>query len=113
MPKLCHRSTRYEVSAAFYNQAIQNERVLHQLKLYIDQKSGVINKHVKDCNTCEYNDGKQCNFEVPEYDTEEATNCTYYQIRKWRTSWETKFIGFTVYCWLSVGSYYIIKNDGI
>ena len=81
-----HRSTRYEVSAAFYNQAIQNERVLHQLKLYIDQKSGVINIHVKDCNTCEYNDGKQCNFEVPEYDTEEATNCTYYQIRKWRTS---------------------------
>ena len=43
-----HRSTRYEVSAAFYNQSIENERVLHQLKLYIDKKSGVINKHIRD-----------------------------------------------------------------
>ena len=81
-----HRSTRYEVSAAFYNQSIENERILHQLKLYIDKKSGVINKHVKDCNTCEYNDGNKCNLEVPEFATEEATNCTYYQIKKWRTS---------------------------
>ena len=81
-----HRSTRYEVSAAFYNQSIENERVLYQLKLYIDKKSGVINKHIKDCNTCEYNDGNKCNLEVPEFATEEATNCTYYQIKKWRTS---------------------------
>ena len=81
-----HRTTRYEVSAAFYNQSIENERVLQQLKLYIDKKSGVVNKHIRDCNTCEYNDGKKCNLEVPEFDTEEATNCTYYAIKKWRTS---------------------------
>ena len=55
--------------------------MLQQLKLYIDKKSGVVNKHIRDCNTCEYNDGNKCNLEVPEFDTEEATNCTYYAIK--------------------------------
>lgn len=80
------RATHYEVTDAFYNQAIENERILHQLRLYIDKKSGLVNKHVKDCSTCEYNDGNVCSFEVPEFDTEEAEGCTYYQIKKWKTS---------------------------
>ena len=80
------RQTMYEVTDAFYNQSIANERVLHELKLYIDKKSGLVNKHVKDCSTCEYNEGSACNFGVPEFDTEEAEGCTYYQIEKWKTS---------------------------
>ena len=67
------RQTMYEVTDAFYNQSIANERVLHELKLYIDKKSGLVNKHVKDCSTCEYNEGSACNLGVPEFDTEEAT----------------------------------------
>ena len=50
-----HRATRYEVTEEFYKQAIENERILHQLRLYIDRKPGVVNKHTKDCTTCEYN----------------------------------------------------------
>ena len=77
-----HRSTRYEVSAAFYNQSIENERVFQQLKLYMDEKSGVVNKHTNDCGTCEYNDGKKCSFDMLEFETPEAKDCTYYAIKR-------------------------------
>lgn len=81
-----HRSTRYEVSAAFYHQSIENERVFQQLKLYMDKKSGVVNTHTNDCSTCEYTDGKKCSFDVPEFGTEEAEDCTYYAIKKCKPS---------------------------
>jgi hypothetical protein len=81
-----HRWTRYEVSAAFYTQSIENERVFQQLKLYMDQKSEVVNKHTNDCSTCEYNDGMKCSFALPEFYTEEAKDCTYYAIKKCKTS---------------------------
>lgn len=81
-----HEDTRYEVPEAFYRQAIENERLLHQLRLYIDRKPGVVNKHTKDCTTCEYNMETGCNFDVPEFGTPEASGCSYYAIKKWRTS---------------------------
>lgn len=81
-----HRSTRYEVSAAFYKQSIENERVFQQLKLYMDEKSGVVNKHTNDCSTCEYNDGKKCSFDMLEFETPEAKDCTYYAIKRCKTS---------------------------
>lgn len=82
----CHfRFTRYEVSDAFFKQAIENERILNKLKTYMDKISSPANKPSKSCSNCEYNVDDMCNFEVPEYDTEDAADCNYYKL-KWKAS---------------------------
>lgn len=73
-----HRVTRYEVSEAFYKQSIENERIINQLKLYIDQISGSVNKRVKDCSNCSYNEQERCSFDLPEYLTEDGKDCSYW-----------------------------------
>lgn len=80
-----HRFTRYEVTDAFFKQAIENERILNKLKSYMDKISSPSNKPSKNCGNCEYNVDDMCNFEVPEFDTEDAADCNYYKLR-WSTS---------------------------
>lgn len=81
-----YRVTRYEVSDAFYTQAINNERIIHQLKLYIDSMSGELVKSSKTCSNCEYNEGNKCSFDVPEYDSDDSDDCTYWRIKTCRSS---------------------------
>ena len=76
-----HRFTRYEVSDAFFRQAIENEKILNKLKDYIDKLSGAPVNSVRGCHNCEYNIQENCNFQFPEFGTEEAADCTYFRLK--------------------------------
>lgn len=79
--KCSHRFTRYEVSEAFFRQAVENERILNKLKDYMDKLSGTPVKSSRNCHNCEYNVNENCSFELPEFGTEDADGCSYFRLK--------------------------------
>lgn len=72
------RRTTYEVSREFYETGClllkQHQRTLSILK---DIKQ-VENKNIK-CELCVFNQNEQCTFDLPEHNTVDAFDCTYFE----------------------------------
>jgi len=78
--KCLHRFTRYEVPDTFYTQAVKNAKLIQKLREYIDNMSEEVDTTTENCRNCEYNINDKCNFDLPEYGTPDATDCSYFKI---------------------------------
>ena len=71
--KCKHRATTYEVDESFYSLAKAIVPVASKLaELIAEAPKGDL------CSTCFYNYGTRCSHEIPEYGTDEASDCILY-----------------------------------
>lgn len=74
-----YRFTTYEVSADFYNEAQQNLILVSKLHALLGGKHLVSEPVTIKCKDCSHNEGGQCAFAFPEYDTVESYDCNHYE----------------------------------
>jgi hypothetical protein len=70
-----YRLTTYEVTQSFYEETIFFRKIAEQIL----NKFGAGSTGAPGCDTCQFNMGHKCNFEFPEYGTDEAEDCTFYK----------------------------------
>ncbi len=81
-----HRVTTHEVSVDFFEQAKKSMLFMDQVKRLFEGKLSLVHTQPEcisigcKCNSCQFNiKGKFCNFELPEYDTDDSFDCNHYQ----------------------------------
>lgn len=84
-----YRVTTHEVSAKFFQQAKNNAWLVWDILRLVHQNhpSPVLQftsaEATCKCNDCNYNiNGKRCNFDFPEYDTDDSFDCNHYEQKK-------------------------------
>jgi len=65
-----HRITTYEVSADFYEIAKQNQVIVDKMRALLPSELL--------CKTCIHNTGTACNFDLPEYNTNDSYDCNLF-----------------------------------
>ena len=73
-----YRFTTYEVSADFYNKAQENQLLVSKLHALLSGEPLTTNAVKIKCRDCTHNEGDQCAFGFPEYDTIESFDCNHY-----------------------------------
>lgn len=81
-----HRVTTHEVSVEFFEQAKKSIFFMTQIERMFRSKSHLVdittNARSSDsiCDDCQFNvEGRFCNFEFPEYNTEDSYDCNHYK----------------------------------
>lgn len=72
------RFTTYEVTADFYNEAQQNLILVSKLYALLSGKALVSQPVIIKCADCSHNQGDNCAFGFPEYDTPDSFDCNHY-----------------------------------
>jgi len=67
-----YRLTTYEVSQAFYEEVIFFRKIAEQI---MKRKFNPLAE--SPCGSCGYNLNGRCNFDFPEFDTEDAADCSF------------------------------------
>jgi hypothetical protein len=73
-----YRFTTYEVSADFYNEAQQNLIVVSKLHALLGGNALASQPMIIKCGDCSYNQGDNCSFGFPEYNTPDSFDCNHY-----------------------------------
>jgi len=73
-----YRLTTYEVSADFYNEAQQNLILVSKLYALLSGNALVSELPIIKCTDCSHNQGDDCAFGFPEYDTTDSHDCNHY-----------------------------------
>lgn len=71
------RATTYEIDAALYQRLLEYEKVMLAIQPLLNKapaaEQGIV------CDRCKFNDTSKCNHDLPEFQSEEAYDCVYYQ----------------------------------
>lgn len=73
-----YRFTTYEVSADFYNEAQQNLILVSKLHALLGGNALASQPVIIKCADCSYNQGDDCAFGFPEYNTPDSFDCNHY-----------------------------------
>lgn len=73
------RFTTYEVSADFYNEAQQNLILVSKLYALLSGNALASQPLIIKCSDCSHNQGDNCAFGFPEYDTTDSHDCNHYE----------------------------------
>lgn len=73
------RSTTYEVSGDFYNEAQQNLVLVSKLHALLGGNALASQPVIIKCADCSHNQGDTCAFGFPEYDTPDSFDCNHYE----------------------------------
>ena len=73
------RFTTHEVTADFFEEAKQNLLLVSQFYKLLNTQPTEIKTEESLCVDCIYNNGNQCTYDFPEYDTPESSDCTWYE----------------------------------
>jgi hypothetical protein len=74
-----YRCTMHEVTADFFEEAKQNMLLVAQFYKLLNTQPAQIKTEESLCSDCIHNNGKQCAYDFPEYDTSESSDCTWYE----------------------------------
>ena len=79
---LCgHRFTTYEISSEDYAKydhfLYMHEELCKRLGTF--QAQPMMQDKIK-CTTCHYNNGYECSFDFPEYNTSDSSDCNHYEL---------------------------------
>ena len=72
------RFTTHEVSADFYEEAQQNMILVSKLHALLSGNALASQPVIIKCGNCLYNQGDNCAFGFPEYDTPDSFDCNHY-----------------------------------
>jgi len=73
------RSSTYEVSESFFDEAIENRRLIAGIRKIVFSDNELKEQKFACCDTCEFNEGSYCDKDIPEYNTNESYDCNYFQ----------------------------------
>jgi len=73
------RSSTYEVSESFFDEAIENRRLLAGIRKIVFSDNELKQQKFACCDTCQFNGGSYCDKDIPEYNTNESYDCNYFQ----------------------------------
>ena len=77
-----HRNTTKEVRTEYLSFLIDCMRKVERIKeLTISASNDAPSGTKSLCRTCNFNDNDRCNYELPEFRTEESSDCSLYQNR--------------------------------
>lgn len=83
--KCKHRETTYEINETIYKELklakAQIEKIYKTLLINSEISVAPVSKEesIILCKTCSLNSGGKCDLDLPEYDTEEASDCNYHK----------------------------------
>jgi hypothetical protein len=77
------RTTTYEMSSKFYEEALRNQMLVRKLLQLIEQKDAEKTPNIWDeapkCPGCNYNTGTRCSFGLPEYMSPDSFDCANFE----------------------------------
>lgn len=73
------RSSTYEISESFFDEAIENRRLLAGIRKIVFSNNKLKEQNFACCDTCQFNEGSYCDKDIPEYNTSESYDCNYFQ----------------------------------
>ena len=74
-----YRCTMHEVTAEFFEEAKQNLLLVSQFYKLLNATPTQLTKGELMCTNCKHNNGKQCTYDFPEYETPESSDCNWYE----------------------------------
>lgn len=78
--KCGHRSTSYEIPANDYAKYVELLHIHNELCKLLGQSTlEQTPPQDNQCTTCSHNQGSDCAYGFPEYDTPDSSDCTWYE----------------------------------
>jgi uncharacterized protein YbaR (Trm112 family) len=73
------RFTTHEVTSDFFEEAKRNLFLVSQFYKLLNTTPAQTQQEPYMCTDCKHNNGEQCAYDFPEYDTSESSDCTWYE----------------------------------